>query len=266
MAAEDDAATKVDAPQAHRGSVAPPEVDGADTGRTDRDLEDDDPTTYDMRADHTDPDLPVLVSFPRSGSQWLGAVMELYFGRPCLRDRKATLLDAQRDDYLFRHEHDLNLDFSASSVIYLYRDPIETIFSQVKFHEDDPFNDGQVELWSTFYRLHLRRWLLDDTLDRTVVRYEDMKADVVRAMTLVLSALGQPVDVERIARVADETSRDRVAKQTAHDPRVVNTQQDYADQRTRFAKHYSNMIHDLVIDQGRLHDYFRRPATISQAA
>ncbi len=56
MAAEEDEATRVDAPQAHRVSVATPAADHGDTGQTDRDL-DDDQTTCDLRGERTHPDL-----------------------------------------------------------------------------------------------------------------------------------------------------------------------------------------------------------------
>ncbi len=79
-----------------------------------------------------DLDSPVLVSFPRTGSHWLRMTMELYFERPSL---VRVFYYPDRTNYLTLHTHDLpgvlpediGADIERSNVIYLYRDPVDTV-------------------------------------------------------------------------------------------------------------------------------------------
>ena len=82
-----------------------------------------------IRKFEDNPDNPYLVSFPRTGSHWLRMVMERYFGRPSL---VRVFYYPERNDFLTLHTHDLELDVQRRNVIYLYRDPVETVFSQMR--------------------------------------------------------------------------------------------------------------------------------------
>ena len=57
----------------------------------------------------TDPRIdqyPLFISYPRTGSHWINAVMELYFDRPRLRERRTTFMDKSRTDWMWFHDHD----------------------------------------------------------------------------------------------------------------------------------------------------------------
>ncbi len=71
---------------------------------------------------------PLLISYRRSGSHWICAIMELYFDRPRLRRSRRTFLDKSRTDWLFMHDHDLKFKVFKNhdkkknrTVLYLYR-------------------------------------------------------------------------------------------------------------------------------------------------
>jgi hypothetical protein len=81
------------------------------------------------------PDSPFLVSFPRTGSHWLRLIMELYFGRPSL---VRVFYYPERTDYLTLHTHDIDLDIERRNVIYLYRDPVDTVYSQLNYYKESP--------------------------------------------------------------------------------------------------------------------------------
>ena len=93
-----------------------------------------------------------LVSFPRTGSHWLRMMMELYFERPSL---VRIFYYPERKAYLTLHTHDLNLDVERSNVIYLYRDPVDTIYSQLQYHKEDIYDQERIAFWSDFYGRHL---------------------------------------------------------------------------------------------------------------
>ena len=72
----------------------------------------------------------LMVSFPRTGSHWLRMLMELYFERPTL---KLVFYYPEVTDYLAYHTHDLSLDMEHPTVLYLYRNPVDTVYSQLSF-------------------------------------------------------------------------------------------------------------------------------------
>ena len=211
-----------------------------------------------------DPASPWLISFPRTGSHWLRMILERATDRPLL-PRSFFGHDNQR--YLLNHSHDYEFKLRPRRLIYLYRDPVPTVFSQIKFHQVDPQDRPHVELWADLYRLHLRHWLLPAHPDRTVVTYEELATDAARVAARVLHALGEEVDRDRIAQATDQVDRATAVSHTQHDQRIVNTQEDYAVQRQRFTQQHGAMIRDRVIDQGQLHTFFAHlQQTDSEAA
>ena len=200
------------------------------------------------------PNSPWLVSFPRTGSHWLRMLLERYTYQPML-PRSFFVHDSSK--YLLVHTHDYDFSASPDNVIYLYRDPIPTIYSQIRFHGRDVFDQHEVELWSTIYRMHLKHWLTQPREQLTTVRYEDMKRDMVEALSPVLYSLRQPIDSGRIVEVTEQVTRDSVKDATKHDPRVVNTANDYDTQRTLFNEHMGPIVRRLVIQEGQLESYFR---------
>ena len=115
-----------------------------------------------------------LVSFPRTGSHWLRMLMELYFQRPSL-----TLVFFLHENryYLSLHTHDLSLDLIRENVIYLYRSPVDTIYSQLIYNEESFTRTESVIYWAQSYARHLQKWLIQDnfTLKKTVVSYEELR-------------------------------------------------------------------------------------------
>ena len=87
-----------------------------------------------LEAFTSNPESTFLVSFPRTGSHWLRLLMELYFERPSL---VRVFYYPERTDYLTYHTHDLSLDVQHPRVIYLYREPVATIYSQMQYHGED---------------------------------------------------------------------------------------------------------------------------------
>ena len=200
-----------------------------------------------------DPASPWLISFPRTGSHWLRMILERATDRPLL-PRSFFEHDNQR--YLLNHSHDYEFKLQPRRLIYLYRDPVPTVFSQIRFHQLDTQDRRHIELWADLYRLHLQRWLLSAHPDRTIVTYEDLATDAAGAAARVLAALDEDVDRDRIADAAGEFDRTTAISHTRHDQRIVNTEEDYVTQRQRFNQQYGAMIRDRVIDQGQLHAFF----------
>jgi hypothetical protein len=139
------------------------------------------------------PNFPYLVSFSRTGSHWLRNIMELYFLKPAL---VRIFYYKNATDFTCLHSHDIMLDVIRKNVIYLYRNPIDTIYSQIRYHKQDINNQYVIKYWASLYGQHLSKWLLDEnfTNKKTVITYENMKKDLSQEFIKVCEHLGYDFD------------------------------------------------------------------------
>lgn len=194
-----------------------------------------------------DPEFPYLVSFPRTGSHWLRMLMEIYFDRPSL-----TLLFfrtlKETDTFTCFHTHDLELSVKARHVLYLYRNPVDTVFSQMSYHDQDLDSAELVEGWTELYARHVSKWVLDSpaTGRRAILTYEGMRRNLAEEFPKVCAFFGEPFDAERLARAAAEVSKDRIRERTRHDPKVISSGTDYESRRQSFRAIHRERIRDVI--------------------
>ena len=151
------------------------------------------------------PTNPYLVSFPRTGSHWLRILCEHYFNRPTLT---RVFFDHNNDDYLFLHTHDLDLNVQRHNIIYLYRNPIDTIYSQLRYHQT-AFDDTQeIMRWSRRYGQHLEKWLHTErfTTHKTVLCYEHLRDNLATEFAKLTAHFGQILEAEKLATVAQQVT------------------------------------------------------------
>lgn len=191
---------------------------------------------------------PFLVSFPRTGSHWLRLIMELYFGRPSL---VRVFYYPERSDYLCYHTHDLELDTVRDRVIYLYRNPIDTIYSQLKYHKQD-MDDREIRMkWVELYGKHLNKWLVEEdfTKEKIILSYDAMRKSLDREFAKICDFFHASFDKERLDRIRFQVSKDQVKEKTTHDQQVINTSPGYTAQRIDFRQKYGFEIQDTIIAQ-----------------
>jgi Sulfotransferase domain len=194
------------------------------------------------------PECVFLVSFPRTGSHWLRMLMEKYFERPQL---KLTYYYKDSDHYLTYHTHDLALDVTNPNVIYLYRDPVETIYSQMVYENSPSDDQAWIRYWSDIYGLHLHKWLEAEsfTTKKTLVRYDRLQSDLAGEFAKVVAHLGEEFDAERFARCAENVTREEVAqKRQEIDPRVIDVTKSYGNGRKRFRERHSESVWSVLLD------------------
>ena len=191
------------------------------------------------------PDFPYLVSFSRTGSHWLRMIMELYFEKPSLV-RAFYFKDA--DNFTCYHTHDMDLELKRENVIYLYRNPVETVYSQLCYYKEDPDNEERRRHWTNLYARHLAKWLVreDFTRKKTVITYEGMKADMAHEFAKICLHFGEKLDAHKLAAVLEKVSKVELKKKTAHDEQVVNLSAEYQTSRKTFADKYSNQIYSEI--------------------
>jgi len=203
-----------------------------------------------------DPASPFLVSFPRTGSHWLRMVMELYFERPSL---VRVFYFPERRNYLTLHTHDMDLDVTRQDVIYLYREPVDTIYSQMSYEKDDLHDPSHVRYWSGLYGRHLDKWLHKETFTthKTVIRYDRLRDTPETEFAKICSHFNQILDSHRLAKAMTGVTKEKVKEKTPHDPSVISLGEDYEDSRRVFREKYTGLVWDAVLENGdHLKDMF----------
>lgn len=203
-----------------------------------------------------DPSFPFLVSFPRTGSHWLRMIMEQYFERPMLT---LSFFSHQKKDFLLLHTHDMELDIVRENVIYLYRDPVDTIFSQLMYYKEDFESIERIGHWSEIYGRHLAKWLHEEdfTRKKTVLSYERLRSDPEAEFRKVAEHFGAGFDREKLKRAMEGSSKEKLKEKTAHDRQVVNLKKDYDVKRSDFrAAHADRVWEALLSGREFLRQYF----------
>jgi malonyl CoA-acyl carrier protein transacylase len=191
------------------------------------------------------PEFPYLVSFSRTGSHWLRMLMELYFDKPSLRLLFYKTVKETKD-YSCYHTHDLDLNVQAKNVIYLYRDPVDTIYSQMSFHGQAIDNDEMLQGWIELYARHLDKWLMSEkfTTKKTIITYEGLRSNFLDEFRKVSEFFNVKFDAAKAEQVSKMVSKEKIKEKTAHDPRVINLSSNYGDVREEFRKRNAKKIYD----------------------
>jgi hypothetical protein len=193
-----------------------------------------------------DPDAPFMVSFPRTGSHWLRMLCELYFEQPTL---VRAFYYPESEDFLTCHTHDMDLACERRRVLYLYRDPVDTVFSQINYEEQSTEDETAVREWAGRYAEHLAKWLVHErfTEHKRVVRYEDLKQDLPGTFAQIAEFFGQTLNADKLEKAAARVTKKEVKRKTAHDDRAVRLKDDYEARRARFREQFSGLIDQIMI-------------------
>jgi hypothetical protein len=191
-------------------------------------------------------DFPFLISFERTGSHWLRMIMELYFEKPSLV-RIFYFKDAK--DFTCYHHHDEGLNTQRKNVIYLYRHPVDTVYSNLCHYGEDIENRKQIEYRSNLYGCHLKKWLLDEnfTFRKTIVTYEGMKKDMANEFKKICLHFSLPFERRKLHDALGKVTKEEVKRKTTHDPRVINLLKDYQIEKEKFKQKQAAFIMDCIL-------------------
>lgn len=188
-----------------------------------------------------------LVSFPRTGSHWLRMLIELYFERPLL---VRTFFFPRRRDYLLLHTHDMDLEVERQNVIYLYRDPVDTVYSLLKYHGQSTEDRAWSLHWCRLYARHLDKWLHKEcfTRKKTVARYARLKEAMCEEFAKICLHFGVAFDPTRLKQAAARVSKERVAQKTRHDPNVMAASPAYEADRRLFRQKHGDCVWEAILE------------------
>lgn len=165
----------------------------------------------------------------------------------------------ERKDYLTLHTHDLNLDIFRQNFIYLYRDPVNTIFSQISYHEESLNDKNVICHWANLYGEHLSKWLCDDNTKyhKTVIKYESFQQNPEKEFEKICNHFSLDLDKNLLRVEMNKVTRREVKKRTQHDKMVINLDFRYSDKRSEFNFQYSDYIWDVLLkNRNHLKKYF----------
>lgn len=214
--------------------------------------------------------IPRLVSYPRTGSHWLRLMLEAYVGKYCAPTRFFT---ATPNVIWGIHIHNRDVDNhdevegpcdNLEKVIYLYRDPKDTVYSQLKYDntipigwnaDDDNDNliieENMMKLINE-YKNHLLKWKDNNQgVNKFLqISYEQLKEDTAAALRLILNFLdpNHICDDERIEQTVNFVSKDltnaatEYSDQQALNNEVINNPEVYENSRDKFKEIYNEIF------------------------
>lgn len=210
--------------------------------------------------------LPALVSYPRVGSHWLKCALELYFERPCmfgpgvpdsLKEGKQvgrlTLIDPERNDWLFCHVHDPGLRLKIHNPLYMWRDPVDTIFSHMR--ADRAIDHAHlVKMYSNRMRLHLAKYMIGEHRAKEIVSYEALVADPVGEFRKAVHYLDpdRHYSEKRALEVLGQVTKQKLVAKGRDNKRFgsyYGTQlldEDYESRRQVFRAQFASEIYETV--------------------
>jgi len=216
-----------------------------------------------------------LVSFPRTGSHWLRIMVELYIGVPCAPQK--FFADSSNEDIWAFHVHNRRVYnphhsegpcFKLKKVLYLHRDPIDTIYSQLKYDKIIPLNwtgsvekeniDIKKEMYNLIYeyRNHLFRWRFfkEDIESYTEITYEDLKENTFESLKKVINFIDEGITInDKLLKEVIAASNKSITKRvTPHDvlalnDEIINNPQGYNSSRTVFKEMYGATIEKYFV-------------------
>jgi hypothetical protein len=201
------------------------------------------------------PDFPYLVSFPRTGSHWLRMLMELYFEKPSL---VRAFYYKNPADFTCYHWHDEDLRLQRRNVIYLYRHPVATIYSQLSYYEETHDDPDRIAYWSALYGQHLKKWLVTEnfTTKKTVVTYETLKSGLAGGFQSVCRHFDVPFDESKLLAACGQVTKENLKRKTTHDNQVVNLSRDYEQDREAFRDAHGRVVMETVLAQDKTLSHF----------
>jgi hypothetical protein len=194
-----------------------------------------------------DPQFPYIISFPRVGSHYLRMVLELYFERPLL---PRSFYYTDKTDFLLCHNHDHDLHMRRERVIYLYRDPVNAIYSHLQRRLEPLDQPATTIMWSARFACHLIKWLHDETMttSKLVLRGDQLIAEPEAHFPKAIEFLGGAVDLKKLRPCIARVTKDEVADRTPEVHRIMQQGPEYELLRNQFIQEQGGLIWDTIAD------------------
>jgi len=205
---------------------------------------------------------PLLISYPRTGTHWINVVMELYFDRPRLRKSRKTFLDKKRRDWMWMHDHDYDLslidkidkmkNYKFKKILYLWRDPVDTIYSLIIFNlthpehkefsyrtKEEAFSDKVVREHIKLLREHYQRYIGNPRC--IVIRYGNFldKNKRLKEFKKITDFFGKDFDSRKAEELFERFEKINLSKDSRE---KQIKRENYKREKEKFRKKWGKII------------------------
>lgn len=218
--------------------------------------------------------IPALVTFPRSGSHWLMAMMEVYLGGLSLpTDRRPTVVSEaplkvewlypsqarkNNTEFFWYFTHDFEgLRYRCThpfGVIYLFRNPIESLYSYSS--KITGLNNTAIDRTCYKFRALLDKWVLSGRA-KTIITYNDMLEDPIKVLAKISAHFETPFDLPRAEFAARAMEKNRMNGKAIpngptgirahHGPPLLSN--EYQAERVAYHRKFSKTIREKIINE-----------------
>lgn len=190
-----------------------------------------------------------LVSFPRAGSHWTRMLMEAYFARPALRrtfyyEDFGDLNNYRAEDFLFYHTHDAPLSERHQNVIYIYRNPVDIIYSKAQY-DRIALNKSTISTLLSQYVPHVKWWLDTEThtQKKTAIYYDSLKNNFLKEFGKICIHYGQNINDIKAEKSFERVTKGSVLQRTKiHNDKAIVVSDEYETQRMNFYNDFASHI------------------------
>lgn len=187
---------------------------------------------------------PLLISYPRCGQRWINSVLSFYFDAPRGPNVSGEIPHRKRhDDEPFKwiHVHDTKLrkevPTNGTLVMFLYRDPVDAIYSLSKTKKIDIKNEAEQ------YKNLMEKWVDKSSL---VVTYEDFQANPIESLRKFNDVFSFTWDPKRAQEAIDLFPKKRVMNNEGRFHRSNVLDKNYGASREEFRKQNAKQIYDIT--------------------
>jgi 50S ribosomal subunit-associated GTPase HflX len=153
-------------------------------------------------------------------------------------------------NFITDHVHDIDLKFKYDKVIYLYRNPIDTIFSLLKYNKIDINNKAEITRLTKQYSDNVFKWFVSEgfTSNKLIISYEEIKENIKEQFKKISNFLNLEFKEENIKKIKNISKKDMKSK-TEYDKQIVNVDESYNSKRDEFTKKQSKFIMEIFFER-----------------
>lgn len=201
--------------------------------------------------------LPLFVSIPRSGCNWIQAVMELYFNRhrAFKGSSTPTWLESKYENPMWMHTHDEFANSTAGSVttnkpaIFLWRDPVDTIYSLAKLQLSNVNNAVAINDWCHHFAKCHNKWT-SDSENVLAIKYGIVVKNPLKELRKISEWHDVPFDEAKAQWafdvVGDKKKTNSKNGKASHFKNEASHTSEYSDARKQFRDKWEITIVDRV--------------------
>jgi len=194
-----------------------------------------------------------LISFPRSGRNWLCLLLDVYHGGPVFNNRLNNPSHPDSKDLIgkYIHDHKANKKINGK-ILYIWRNPVDVIFSMLNqktiyIKKDRQLHTEQdkVVVWTNRWINHMNKWLVPQYERIHYVKYEQLQLNPIITLAETISFIWpeDTVSVFRCEATVTGVTKSFVDK-VCHESNAIvpYTKED----KKMFTTCYSDMILDAI--------------------